>query len=233
VNVAPIVERPPTAEESPVVERPIVSSLYFPEKQNSLFWSLYISLNGMNDYLTLPKGKQRTLELSENQKVMNWIQKNPKAMKTFNHKITQSKTQQILSDLMIISPNNLAVLFAYSAFHETSIVLFHQYTYLEIKPTETTEKTIHIIYDATKKRYGLKMKNEEHITIPNYAETHIALEFFVKPLKSVGNYKVSELQEMAVKANLSCDAKQKKADLYLQLETALFVLTKEWLYNKN
>jgi hypothetical protein len=38
---------------------------------------------------------------------------------------------------------------------------------------------------------------------------------------------------MAVKANLSCDAKQKKADLYLQLETALFVLTKEWLYNKN
>jgi len=206
--------------------------IYYPEKQNSLFWCIYIFVYGEDEYQMIQPSKQSTIELSENQKIINFIRSNPKILKSTNHKITNLKMQEILSDLMIGKKNNLSLLLAYSVFHKLSIIIFHENLYLEILPQDHSEDSrIYIQYDDKLKRYGIKSIE----TIDNgWQETFFKIENYNKPLKAISNYKVGDLKEIANKigvdiGSITTVGTALKQQIYLILENKFLILLKNWM----
>jgi hypothetical protein len=219
----------PTPTPRPAPTPKTVSPLFFPNKQNSMFWCLYIFVHGYDEFLTIQKSKQSTIELSENQKIIDSIRSNVSLLKTTNHKITNAKCQEILSDLMVGGNNNISLLLAYSVFYKLSIVVFTEGTlYLEMKPEDGSGKQIFMYYDSAEKKYGINLSETDHETGCALKEKCLYVENANKPLKAVSHYKLGDLQKMATLLTIDTPPKQTKSELYVALEHKFLVLLKDW-----
>jgi hypothetical protein len=232
--VQPLVSASPSSSALPLAPSPITkTTLYYPDKQNSLFWSIFIFIHGYDEYQTIQPSKHPTVVLTENQKIIESIKSNPKILKTTNHKITNAKTKEIMSDLMVgINGNNLSLLLAYSVYYKISIVVFIGHLYFTVNPEGDGDqeegscnqsKTIYLFYDETKRRYGFD------IAPPSTIDDYFLLENYNKALKAVSHYKLTDLCEIAQTLKIEYDPKLKKNELYSLLENKFLVLLKDWL----
>jgi hypothetical protein len=123
VNFCAFSTRKGSKKEREIVDLSTPRILY-PDKKNALFWCIYIYKYGHDEYRMIPKSKQATTEIAENQKIINFIKENPKILKNTNKKITNAKIDEIQSDLMLGKTSNLSLLPAYSMFYKISIIVF-------------------------------------------------------------------------------------------------------------
>ena len=191
---------------------------YYPDQKSSLFWSIYVSIYGMNEYTTLAKNKYSTIELRENQKIIDFFKDQPKTLKSSSMKLTNTDVQDILSDLMVGTKNKVSVLPAYSIYYKRNIIVYYknENVYLEYT-TELDHPFIYLCYDSKRNRFGIQFSF--------LRETAFRLESDKKALKPISSYKVKDLETIASQLKIET-GKHKKPELYSLLEIKLSVSIK-------
>ena len=183
----PIVEK-----VKPVVSTKTVSSkLLIPDKIDSLFWCIYISHYGYEEYLAIGN-KYMNAEFVEKAKIMEYLKSSKNILKNINKKITLGAAQEIMSELITNKKTSLLAINACSSYYKTNILIENTLngTYVEyIYNSEVSEKWIHLKY-LSKGRYGI-------CEIRPIAKTGIKIEYPDKPLRGISTYKMAELNELA------------------------------------
>lgn len=189
---------------------------FFPKKNDSLFWCIYISLNGMKEYDHIGCHYGNT-EIEEKQKIMDLMRKEPEKMKTTDRRFTKVLCKEIMSDFMTNQRLTIDMLTTMAVYKNRKIVLINMNEKYE--PSKyymilgvTTSKDVIVIYKR-KQFYGLEMNYDEQ-KIQDIMNKLVCIEDMEKPLKSMTNYKVDELEEMANKINVEITYKMKKQELY-------------------
>jgi hypothetical protein len=91
------------------------SALFYPQKENALFWCIYIANYGESEFYRIGNRYQNR-ELDEKQKIIQYIKNNPKKIKESNHKVTNIMVQELMSSLMIQKVASLHDCIVYSIF---------------------------------------------------------------------------------------------------------------------
>lgn len=195
-----------------------MESIIFPEKMDSLFWSIFISVYGYTEYETIGRCYSNR-EISEKQNIMEFIKKKPKCLKSMDKKITKAMTQEILSDIMSNKKTTLDVLPAFALFYKKNIIILNEKNkniYLKINLVEDTKEYILLIKNK-KGFFGL----DTDITtekIQNIFDTKFCLENYNKPLKAISNYKSEELTSIGEMVGMNMNnGKIKKQELYNEI----------------
>jgi hypothetical protein len=193
------------------------SKLLIPDKTDSLFWSMYISHYGYDQYLAIGS-KYMNAEFVEKAKIMEYLKSNKNILKTINKKITLGAAQEIMSELITNKKTSLLSINAFAAYYKKNILIENTMngTYIEYI-YDTEQPWIHLKY-ITRGRYGI-------CEILPIAKTGIHVEYPDKPLRGISTYKVSELNELAASipaiANDPARSSWKKPDLYGNIWRAL------------
>lgn len=171
--------------------------ILYPKHKNSLFWCIFIAINGYNEYLMIGN-KFANKEFEEQQRIMQYIKENGHEMKSLKMKITNSLLQQIMSELLVENTSNLLLVNAYSVYYKSTIYVLNQnnHTYV-IFGNKNDEYSNTIIIQYNNKKYGLN----NDIQINNIDNEYLFLENFEKPLKSISNYKLDDLKQLCIKFN--------------------------------
>jgi hypothetical protein len=191
-------------------------NIFFPQRENSLFWCIYISHYGINEFL-YNKKLQTTIEIEEKHKIIEYLKKQPKDLKNSNHKITNIMIQEIYSDIMSLSTPTLLSVFGFSLFYKKNIYIVNNRTYYSFfynKDIDSSEESAVIInYNNESGLFGLDQVNiMENIT--RIKNNLVCLEGIDKPLRGMSAYKVEELEDYARKLNIKSEVHLKKKELY-------------------
>jgi hypothetical protein len=188
--------------DSPATEHP-EESVYYPQKENSLFWSIYILAHGINDYLNIGQ-KYGNRELEEKQRMIDAIKKHPTSLKQLNHRVTNVMIQEILSELMIQKKSSLLSFMAMVVYYQKNVYILKGKTYLKFFANQDWDLTdsddfdhfVILRYDEEEDRYGIDWE----VSVKKIAEIErerIELESIEKPLRGISAFKVSDLEQLA------------------------------------
>ena len=213
--------RPTESNKFPYKVATLPSNIFYPEKEDSLFWCMYIAVNGHDEYMLIDK-RYSNIELSEKQKMITTIRERPKQLKQSNFKVTNVMIQEILSDLMVQKKSSLSTLLSMVIYYKRPVYVVYKNTYLYFCDTTGQCDNEPIILNRNiNGEYGIDLSNSEDIlkTIEHIKSTHFQLDHFIKPLKGVSAYKTNELHDIAKKLGLvdSDYVKLKKGELYNKL----------------
>jgi hypothetical protein len=166
-------------------------------------------------------------EIVEKQKFFAFFKKCPKILKTTNCKITNQQTEEILSEMLSMNDQTSFLgIIALVVYYKINILLVHdtKKMYLSFRLMEDdneqphTQKTC-VLYKHPKsnKRYKMKMYEEDAETISTIKNTMLCLESYMKPLRAISTYKITELEEIAEKLGIEV-SKMKKQELYAKIQ---------------
>lgn len=193
-----------------------------PEQEDTLFWCIYIAVKGYSEYLNIQR-QYRNIEVAEKQKMIDYFKNGQSKLKNMNKKVSKVMTQEIMSDLMTNNKTSLSSIVALSCFYNKNIIVFKEGDngqiglYYNVFPTEGSNGTI-IIKKRRKDEYGISLEDIDNTEKMNkIQETMFCVEDYEKPMKSISNYKMDELQKMGEKFGVDMTKKYKKQELYVEI----------------
>lgn len=212
------------ANETPVlVTKEAIQSIQ-PKQTDTLFWCLYITIFGYNDYLEVSRN-YGVKELDIKKQVADFLQSCPSAFKQTNIKITKVAIQEIRSDLLTSQKEtSILCLLAMTVKYKINVILVDPSDrfYLEYYYDTSSNDSIFIIQKDSFGKYKLQSEPLIKEMIATWKENRIALESYLKPLRAISLYKVTELEELARKVGVLDEKKKyKKADLYNDISEVL------------
>jgi hypothetical protein len=190
----------------------IKTEIITPEKDDSLFWCLYIHKYSELDYIQI-ESRYKNREIEEKFKIIEHL----KIHSLKPMKMTKVGTQEIMGDLMtnkttLYSVNGLCSFYDIHLF----IVCEKKKSYIEYNPGTGTG-SICIIYKNSsllcekKTKYSLELHIND-LLISKIKTDYLKFENYNKPLRGISSYKLIELELIAKK--FSCNEKLKKDELY-------------------
>lgn len=185
-----------------------------PTHNDSLFWSVYIVVYGYSDYLQVSRNYGvRQAEVNGN--ALNFLQKNPSLFKETNRKVTKVCIQEILSELSTINKTtSMDALLGLCVFFKINIYIIDKETNGLLKIITNNEKT-YLIHRERKRNYSVCMDELSEEKMKELEENNIVLDSCIRPLKTISNYKVEQLVDMATQLELyDTTCKYKKNELY-------------------
>jgi len=188
-----------------------------PKQSDTLFWCLYSIHYGYNDYLQV--GRNYGIRLLEVKKqIGEWVNKNQGKMKQTNYKITKASVQEIMSDCLT-SPRDTTPLslLAYLSHFNMNVFIMNDTEKLAIKfiGCVDSENPTYLIKKDSYGKFKIRDEPMSNEDIASFEQTCFILDSYEKPLKSISNYKVDELEALAKKMGVYEEGKKyKKADLY-------------------
>ena len=212
-------QRPLSQDSMNIIQDNQVSNvveLIRPNQKDSLFWCLYIIVHGYNDFQQITRN-HRIKQLEIQKQAIDLIQKDKSVMKNTNFKFTNVAIQEVTSDLLSITKTinyntamSLCVLYNINIFmidkEKGVYVKFISNTDIEL-PTYSIFREGNNTYSVDIDAFTSERRSE--------IERMICLESYLKPLKTISNYKITELTEQATRFNLLEDGKKyKKQELY-------------------
>ena len=195
-----------------IEEKKPQSSIYFPDKKDTLFWCLYIAKNGIHEYEMINQGYSN-IEIAEKQKAMAFIKTQPSKLKNTNVKVTNVAIQEIMSDIITNATLNVSTLVAMSLFYKRRIILTKDdKLYINICPTDEYEQTL-ILHKNARGDYGVETDVTED-KIERIETDQYCLHRHDKPLDAISNFSSDELRKLSVRFGVDQTKKYKKAELY-------------------
>tara|TARA_B100000123_G_scaffold271555_2_gene251734 strand:- start:1180 stop:1908 length:729 start_codon:yes stop_codon:yes gene_type:complete len=185
---------------------------FYPDNRDSLFWCIYISIYGMEEYKQIVRGFDNIV-INEKQKIGNYFEKNYRLLQNIEGiKITQKEAKEMLADIMTNSIVNPKLLYAFAIYYKKRILITRDEFYIDIKPFEY-EGTIVLI--KNKQEYGINMSVE----LQKITDEFFKLQTYEKPLKALSSYTKTELQEWIEYFDLKIDKKADKRIMYNELNS--------------
>jgi len=191
---------------------------FLPRQNDTIFWCIYIFIHGLDEYHQIGHSYGNKI-LEEKQKIIDFIQKTPKILKSSNVKITNNAIKEILSEFMVDKMTSFDGLVALSVYYKTPIYLINdeKKTYLKFLPEIDYHKNKPCCLYLHKSERGYpKYKLYTTETNPSF-ENFLCLESHLKPLKSACYYKMEDLQVIMDKIGFRPEKKMKKMELYEKL----------------
>ena len=211
-----------TQDVAVVVKEPLPSMQ--PKQTDTLFWCLYIAIFGYNDYLEVSRN-YGVKELDIKKQIADYLQGCPGAFKQTNVKVTKVAIQEIRSDLLTSQKEtSILCLLAMIVKYKINVALVDPSDrfYLEYYYDTCSEDPVFIIQKDTFGKYKLQNEPLSKEMLATWKESRTALESYLKPLRAISLYKVSELEELAEKVGVLDDKKKyKKAELYNDISEVL------------
>jgi hypothetical protein len=197
--------------------------LISPKQNDTLFWCLFIIHFGYGEYLEVDRN-YGVKELEVKKHIGEFITKNQHTMKTTSTKLTKAAVQEILSELLTsqkeTSMNTMMAILVYYKFN-LIMVNSTKLLMLEFVADKDNELPTYVIYKDAYGKYSVNtvpLTNEE---IQEMKNKMICLESYLKPIKSISNYKIEELEDLAKKMGIyERNKKYKKTDLYQEISEA-------------
>jgi len=187
-----------------------------PNLIDSLFWCLYIINYGYNDFQQITRN-HRVKQLEIQSQVIDNIQKDKNCMKNTNFKFTNVAIQELISDLLTITKAiNYNTALSLCVFYNINIYIIDNSKGVYIKLISNTEIELPT-YAIYREKLNIYSVDIEALTADKITalENLICLESYSRPLKTISNYKIVELTELANKFKLlEEDKKYKKQELY-------------------
>lgn len=210
-----IIEEPP--QIVPIKEIPKLKTEHIkPNLIDSLFWCLYIINYGYNDFQQITRN-HRVKQLEIQSQVIDKIQKDKNCMKNTNFKFTNVAIQELISDLLTITKAiNYNTALSLCVLYNINIYIIdnNKGVYIKLISNTDIELPTYAIFREKINTYSVDIEalTEDKITA---LEEMICLESYLRPLKTISNYKISELTELANKFKLLEENKKyKKQELY-------------------
>lgn len=223
LSTTPIQNNNNTKVESPVIELPKYKSeqledireVLKPSQKDTLFWCLYIIAYGYSDYQYIKRNHCVKL-LEEQTKAIDYLKTDKMLLKNTNMKFTNVAIQEVYSDLLSISKKtNYRVAIAMCVFYKINIYIVNNENKTYLKFLSNSDNPSYILYRDGYDNYSVDISSLSTQKVIELEEKMICLESYIKPLKAISNYKISELTEFAKKLNVLEDNKKyKKADIY-------------------
>ena len=205
--------------------------IYFSKRKNSIFWAIYLSIYGYEQYLAI-NNKYGNVELEEKQKIMNFLKTGYSKMKEVSKKTSKTLMQEWMSELMSAAKMSLSILQVFSVYYQRPIIIYIEsirahLKFYESNESSSSENTPILIIQNSVGHYGVN----NNVTSEKIKEimSGICLEDIEKPLKGISAYKVSDLLELAEKCNISeyeNGEKMKKPELYEKIWKYLKIANK-------
>jgi len=212
---------------------------------DSLFWNIYIAINGIQEYNSL-NGKYSNYISDEKQKIVNkfssQISLKNNDIKCFmkKNKITGVSMKEMLSDILSNESISFKDVLLYAQYYKVNIIFVNHdkriYFKVEYEKDSDIEKNIEpkdIYIEFSLKQQSLNTKNTpktyKYILISSDSdiyktksmiENYYRVESLTKPLKNITSYKIDDLKTIMVKLNIEpdSDSKFKKNDLYKMID---------------
>ena len=196
-------------QKAEIIETPIMEnkSENMINRKDPLFWCLYISVYGYDEYILLKHSIDNTI-INEKQKVGSYFVKNPNFMKNVNIKMTKKDIQMLTSQIMVNEEVSIQLLYAFSIFYKRPIIVTNNKSYLKIIPDDHNEDYIIIL--KTNDGYGFDDKLDYEYIVSNYFE----LYKYDEPLMPISKYKISELKALMETTNIELSNNDKKTMYY-------------------
>ena len=204
--------------EPTIIVTPSKSSVFFPQRENSLFWCMFIAQHGYAEYEYIGK-KYANRELQEKQLIADTIKNTPSTMKNTNHKITNIMCQEIISELIIVKPSSLITIFAFITYYKKHVIIVNGNTHMFFSFTKSVSFDANDWHDNTvileykNSDFGIELEVTKE-KIENIMKNTFRLESIEKPLKGISTYKVTELENIARLLQMTLETSLKKSELY-------------------
>jgi len=190
------------------------SSFFYPFKTDTLFWCMYISSHGLNRFQVIGN-KYANAELEEKQKIIEFLKKSPEAVKRASSmKVTKSKIQEIMSDLMLNKTTNMWTLIAMCAYYEIGVILVRGKTYMNIGH-DIQSKSILLSFND-KNKCGILLEDDPSLEISKIKDECLCIENIEKPLRGISTYKVPDLEKIAQRLAVDVSG-LKKPEMYQRI----------------
>jgi len=181
--------------ETPTSE-PIVMRGYIPDKQDTLFWAMYVAKYGMEKYIKIGK-KYGNVEIDRKQKMMEYLQEHKKSLKCLNHKMTNVAIQEMIAAILANRKTTLSCLAAFTVYYKKNIIVNNETNGTYMECTYNDEPPIMLTYNKYKK-YGF-VENVDESIIQRIRDEKICMESHDKPIRGISLYSTDELREIAEK----------------------------------
>jgi hypothetical protein len=205
-------------EKLPEIPKTRQQKWFLPRQTDTIFWCIYVFIYGLDEYDQIGHSYGNKI-LEEKQKMIDFIQKTPKVLKSSNVKITNNAIKEILSEFMVDKMTSFDGLVALSIYYKTPIYLINdeKKTYLKFLPeTEYHDNKPCYLYLHKSERGFPKYKLYMSEIKPTM-ESLLCLESHLKPLKSASHYKMEDLHNIMDKIGFHYEEKMKKMELYEKL----------------
>lgn len=194
-----------------------------PKLQDSLFWCLFIAVNGHDEFLQVNRN-YGVKELEIKKKVADLIKEKPNLFKFTNQKVTKVSIQEILSELLTSQKEtSILCLIAMTIYYNVNIILINSTKQFMVEFISNKDVELPTyVFQKDDKRFAVNIEAVTKETILDMKETMVCLENYLKPLKPMSSYKVDDLIKLATKIGIyNTDEKLKKPDLYEKLSEAM------------
>lgn len=196
-----------TPVDIPTVKLEIRSDEFVsPSQKDTLFWCSFIAENGYGEYINVGNNYGiRALETR--QRIGEFVRKNMSGLKTTSLKITKSACEEICSEMMTsVSTTSMECLCAIALYNKMNFLIMNpvQNIILQILSDRTEENTLYqrptyLIQKDAFGKYHIRVEPLDADAIREWTEKTVCLENYVKPIKTMGAYKLDELEAMACK----------------------------------
>jgi hypothetical protein len=203
--------------------KPIVEEYITPKLNDSLFWCLYIAINGYDEYLQIQRN-YGVKELEIKKSIAELVKTKANLFKLTNYKVTKVSIQEILSELLTSQKDtSMLCLIAMTIYYNINVILVNATNQLMVEFISNAESELPTyVLRKQDKQYSINIEpiSQERRTIMK--ESMICLENYTKPLKPISNYKADDLINIAKKLGVYNDAeKLKKHDLYEKISECM------------
>lgn len=192
--------------------------------QDPLFWTLFLLKHGETEYR---RGlKNLNTEMNEKKKVADHFHQlgSEKATLDLSIKVSQKRCNKIVEDIITQPKLLLSSIYAFCHYYNLNIYIVNMQkkTYVEFLLDKPEKFENVILYRKQNKKIpeyfvdipsSTTTSETQAQTLSHIKETLLGLVSFEKSLKSVSNYKLSELQHIYTKLGMT-DAPKKKNELY-------------------
>ena len=184
-----------------------------PESRDYLFWCCYIGHYGIQKYNDL-KHRAGNAGMEEKQRIAEHFKVAPKMLKNINQKMTNDRTQEIMSEIMVNDKVSLNSLPAFALYYKMRILIIKEdRLYLDISSLDGNyDKTI-LLRKTSDKVYSVDLDPCD-TKISKIENNCILLFNHEKPLKAISKFKTDELRELANKVKVDIKPKTSKTELY-------------------
>jgi uncharacterized protein YunC (DUF1805 family) len=153
--------------------------------------------------------------MTEKQKIIEVIRKNPVGIKTAFPKMSNVKIQEIMSELMLDKKTSISTFYSMCFFYEFSALLINNKTFIEITPKLNKLNTPVFLFTRNEDGHFSCQSISDEVELLEIKTKYIQLENDpIKPLKSIANYKLEELKHMTSVLDINSGEKWKKQDFY-------------------
>jgi len=214
-EIAETKETDETKEIAETKDRLYKQTFYAKGCQDSLFWSLYIAKYGYNEFLRVGSNNGK-LELKEKQAAVDCIHSigAVKMSELFQHKLTKVFVNELISELLTKPKMSYSGVYAICAYYQCQVCIvdLEKNTYLHFANSFPDS---YILYKNPQKKQSYFVDiGHQIMSLENIQKTMYCLVHYDKPLKSISNYTVSQLEDLAEQVGVTVLPKMKKQVLF-------------------